>query len=138
MSYKTLMIIKCLVCLCFGPLLLFFPRQLLSLLGVPFGLGAAIMAREYGSALMGNTLLTWLARSADPSSARKAIIIYLFVYDAIALIAISIMQLQGAMNLLGWGIVAVYLFFTLGFGYLLLKERQPAGGSDVSPDFKHG
>jgi hypothetical protein len=123
MNYKTLMIIKCLVCLGFGPLLLFSPGQLLSLLGAPFGLGAAIMAREYGSALVGNTFLTWFARNADPSSARKAIIIYLFVYDAVALVAITILQLQGAMNLLGWGIVAVYLFFTFGFGHLLLKER---------------
>jgi len=48
------------------------------------------------------------------------------VYDAVALIAISIMQFQGAMNLLGWGIVAVYLFFTLGFGYLLIRQRQVA------------
>jgi hypothetical protein len=126
MNYKTLMIIKCLVCLGFGPLLLFFPGKLLSLLGAPFGLGAAIMAREYGSALVGNTLLTWFARNADPSSARKAIIIYLFVYDAVALVAITVMQLQGAMNSLGWGIVAVYLFFTFGFGYLLLKERPLA------------
>lgn len=125
MSYKTLMIIKCVVCLGFGPLLLFFPGQLMSLLGAPFGLGAAIMAREYGSALVGNTFLTWFARNTDPSSARKAIIIYLFVYDAVALVAITIMQLQGAMNSLGWGIVAVYLFFTFGFGHLLLKECRP-------------
>ena len=126
MSYKILMIVKCLVCLGFGPVLLFFPGQLLHLLGAPFGLGAAIMAREYGSALMGNAFLTWFARDADPSSARRAIIIYLFVYDAVALAAITIMQLRGAMNSLGWGIVAVYLFFTFGFGSLLQREFRPA------------
>ena len=126
MSYKTLIIIKCVVCLGFAPLLLFLPEQLLSLLGVPFGVGAAITAREYGAALTGNVFLTWFARNAGPSSTRTAIIIYLFVYDAVALVAISIMQLQGAMNLLGWGIVAVYLFFTVGFGLLLLKQRRLA------------
>ena len=126
MSYKTLTIVKCLVCLGFGPLLLFFPGQLLGLLGAPFGLGAAITAREYGAALMGNVFLTWFSRNAGPSSTRTAIIIYLFVYDAVALVAITIMQLQGAMNLLGWGIVAVYLFFTVGYGYLLLKQRRSA------------
>ena len=124
MSYKTLIIIKCVVCLGFGPLFLFLPEQLLSVLGAPFGPGAAITAREYGSALVGNAFLTWFARNAAPSSTRTAIIIYLFVYDAVALVAISIMQLQGAMNLLGWGIVAVYLFFTIGFGQLLLKQRR--------------
>jgi len=48
------------------------------------------------------------------------------VYDAVALVAMTIMQLQGAMNTLGWGIVLIYLFFTVGFGYLLIKERRPA------------
>jgi len=124
MNYKTLTIVKCLVCLGFGPLLLFFPGQLLGLLGAPFGLGAAITAREYGAALMGNVFLTWFARNAGPSSTRTAIIIYLFVYDAVALVAITIMQLQGAMNLFGWGIVAVYLFFTVGYGHLLLKQHR--------------
>jgi hypothetical protein len=28
--------------------------------------------------------------------------------------------------LLGWGIVAVYLFFTVGFGYFLLPQKKAA------------
>ena len=129
MRYKTLMIIKCLVCLGFGPLLLFFPGQLLPFLGATYGIGAAITAREYGAALIGNVLLTWFARNADSSSARTAIIIYFFVYDAVALVAMTILQLRGAMNWLGWGVVAIYLFFTLTFGYLLLRQgRQEADG----------
>ena len=128
MRYKTLMIIKCLVCIGFGPVLLFLPGQLLALIGAPFGMGAAIMAREYGAALMGNAFLTWFARNAGPSSTRTAIIIYLFVYDAVALVAITILQLQDAMNLLGWGLVAIYLFFTLAFGYLLLIQRHTEAG----------
>jgi F0F1-type ATP synthase membrane subunit c/vacuolar-type H+-ATPase subunit K len=128
MNYKTLMIVKFLVCLGFGPLLLFLPEQLLALLGAPFGVGAAITAREYGAALVGNAFLTWFARDASSSSTRTAIIIYLFVYDAIALVAITILQVQSAMNSLGWGIVAVYLFFTFAFGFLLLKQRHSAAG----------
>jgi len=31
--------------------------------------------------------------------------------------------LSGILNPLGWFIVAVYLFFTLGFGYLLLPKK---------------
>ncbi len=124
MKFKTVMIIKAIVCLGFGPLLLFVPGWLLNLLGSSFGPGAALTAREYGAALIGNLLLTWLARNAEESSAKNAIIWNLFVYDAIALVAILIIQLSGGLNLLGWGIVAVYLFFTLGFGYLLLPQRK--------------
>ncbi|MGC9348937.1 MAG: hypothetical protein ACP5JG_12410, partial [Anaerolineae bacterium] len=117
MQLKTLMIIKAIVCLGFGPLLLFLPGPLLNLLGSSFGPGAALTAREYGASLMGNLMLTWFARDAGPSVARRAIIIDLFVYDAIALIATLIIQLTGGLNLLGWGIVIIYLFFTVGYGY---------------------
>ena len=126
MKLKTLMIIKAIVCLGFGPLLLLVPGPLLTLLGSPFGPGAAFPAREYGASLMGNLMLTWFARNADESVARRAIIIDLFVYDAIALIVTLTTQLSGGLNLLGWGIVAIYLFFTLGFGYFLLPQKKAA------------
>lgn len=120
MKLKTLLIIKAVVCLGFAPLLLFLPGQLLNLLGTSFGPGAALTAREYGAALSGNLFLTWISRNAEASVARRAIIWHLFIYDAIALIATLIIQLSGGLNVLGWGIVAVYLFFTIGFGYFLL------------------
>lgn len=123
MKIKTLMIIKAVVCLGFGPLLLFVPGQLLNLLGTSFGPGAALTAREYGAALFGNLFLTWIARKAEDCVARRAIIWHLFIYDAIALIATLIIQLSGGLNVLGWGIVAVYLFFTIGFGYFLLPQN---------------
>lgn len=124
MKFKTLMIIKAIVCLGFGPLLLFLPGQLLNLLGTSFGPGAALTAREYGAALIGNLFLTWLARNAKDCIARRAIIWHLFIYDAIALIATLIIQISGGLNVLGWGIVAVYLFFTIGFGYFLFPKNR--------------
>ena len=124
MKLKTLMIIKAIVCLGFGPLLLFFPGWLLNLLGTTYGPGAALTAREYGATLIGNMLLTWFARNAGKSIARKAIIIHLFVYDAIALVATLIIQLSGGLNTLGWSIVFVYFFFTVGFGYFLIQENK--------------
>lgn len=126
MKFKTLMVIKAVVCLGFGPLLLFFPGPLLTLLGSSFGPGAAITAREYGAALIGNLMLAWFARNGEESVLRRAIVLNLFVYDAIAFIAMLLIQLSGGMNQLGWGIVAVYLFFTLGFGYFLLPQKKAA------------
>jgi len=69
-------------------------------------------------------MLTWFARNVEKSVARKAIIIHLFVYDAIALIFTLFIQLTGGLNMLGWGIVFVYLFFTVTFGYLLVQENK--------------
>ena len=124
MKFKTLMVIKAVVCVGFGPLLLFWPGPLLTLLGSSFGPGAAITAREYGAALLGNFMLTWYARNADESVARRAIVWDLFVYDAVALVAILLIQISGGMNPLGWGIVAIYFFFAVGFGSFLLPGRR--------------
>ena len=126
MKFKTLMIIKAVVCLGFAPILLLAPGPLLKLLGVSYGAGAALLAREYGAALCGNLMLTWFARNADASVARRAIILALFVYDAVAFVVTLIIQLSGGLNVLGWGIVVLYLFFAAGFGYLLLPQKTSA------------
>jgi hypothetical protein len=126
MKFKTVMIIKAIVCLVFGPLLLIVPEWLLTLLGSTHCAGTALTAREYGSALIGTLLLTWIARNAEITIARQAIIWNLFVYDLIALVVTLVIQLSGGLNFLGWGIVIVYLFFTITFGYLLLPKAKTA------------
>jgi hypothetical protein len=124
MKFKTLMIIKAVVCLAFGPILLFFPAPLLTLLGTSFSAGVALTARQYGATVFGNLMLTWFARNAEKSIARRAIILDLFVYDAIALVVTLIIQISGGLNILGWVVVFVYLFFTIGFGYFLLPQGK--------------
>lgn len=124
MSFKNLMIIKALVCLVFGILLLSIPETLLSLFGAVLGDGGMFTAREYGSSLIGNLFLCWFARNSADSDARRAIILALFTYDLVAFIMTSIIVLAGVLNLLGWSVAVIYLFFTIGFGYFLV--RTPA------------
>jgi hypothetical protein len=122
MKFKTLMVIKAVVCLVFGIPLVVLPGALLSFLGTTIGPGGTFTAREYGAALFGNLMLTWHARNAGESDARSAIILALFVYDAIGFVVSLLAQLSGVLNPLGWFIVVVYLFFTLGFGYFLIVK----------------
>lgn len=124
MSFKNLMIIKALVCLVFGILLLAIPDKLLSIFGATLGDGGMFTAREYGSALFGNLFLCWFARNAADSDARRAIILALFVYDLIAFVMTTLTVISGVLNLLGWSIAVIYLFFTIGFGYFLVKPTQ--------------
>jgi len=121
MNFKNLMVIKALVSLSFGILLLAIPDILFSIFGTTLGDGGMYTAREYSAALFGNTLLCWFAKNAAESDARKAIIIALFVYDLIGFIVTALTVIAGVLNPLGWLIVFVYLFFTLGFGYYLIK-----------------
>lgn len=122
MKLSNLMVIKAIVCLVFGILLVLVPGLLLSLYGVTLGPGGIFMARLYGASLVGNLMLSWFARNAVDSEARQAIVLDLFVYDAIGLVVALLAQLSGLMNPLGWSIVVIYLFLTLGFGYFQIAK----------------
>jgi hypothetical protein len=122
MKLKNLLILKAIVSLAFGIPLLLFPDKLLSIFGLTLGAEGIFMAREYGGALLGIFALCWFARNSEASKALTAIIIFGFIYDVANLIVSSLTQLSGLMNPLGWSIVAIYLFFTIGFGYFLVKK----------------
>jgi hypothetical protein len=129
MRFKTLMVIKALVCLVLGIALLLFPGALFSIFGVNLGAGGTFPAREYGSALFGILMLTWFARKVPESTARTAIILALFIYDALGFVVTLIARIEGVLNALGWLIAAIYLFFALGFGYLLTIKPGAAQNS---------
>ena len=126
MKFQTLMIIKAVVCLALGVPILLMPDFMYSVFGVTLGPGGAVPAREYGAALIGTLMITWFARNAQASDARWAIALGYCVYDAIGFVVALLATLAGVMNLLGWSVVAIYLFFAVGFGYFLVNRPQPA------------
>lgn len=126
MKYKTLMIIKALVCLCLGVPILLATIFTYSLFGAALNPAGVFAAREYGASLIGNLMLTWFARNAIESDARRAIILALCIYDAIGFVITLIAQITGVLGPLGWFAAAIYLFFALGFGYFLLPQKKTA------------
>jgi len=126
MTFKNLMIIKAVVCLGFGIILVFVPGVLMDFLGSSLGPGGTFLGRVYGAGLFGTLMLTWFARTAAESEARRPILLHLFVYDAIGLIVTVLAVISGVLNALGWSIVAVYLLITLGSGYLLTTKPSTA------------
>lgn len=129
MKLKTLLIIKAIVCLCLGIPILLVPHFMYSIFGASLADGGAFAAREYGAAMIGILMLTWFARNSQESEARWAIILALFVYDAIGFVVTLITILSGVLNPLAWMIVALYLFLALGFGYFLIQKKEPKQGN---------
>jgi len=125
MKFKTLMLIKAAVCLVLGLPILLVPRIFYGLFGASLGAGGLFAAREYGASLLGNLMVTWFARDATASGARRAIILGLCLYDAIGFVVTLIATITGVLNPLGWLAVVLYLFFALGFGYFLVDRPQP-------------
>ena len=121
MKFKTIMVIKAIVCLLIFPVFLFIPEQFANLAGVPFAIGAAYLARLYGATLVGNMLLCWFGRNAEKGPVRQAIVLDLFFYDLIGFIAVMIFYFNGTLNSFVSGLI--YLFFTVGFGIFLFPKK---------------
>lgn len=126
MTFRTLLVVKALVCLVFGVFLLAAPGVLFGLLGGTLGAAGMFAAREYGAAMIGALLLMWLAKDVVASDARRAILLDLLVYDGIGVIITVAAILSGVLNALGWGVVGVYLLFTVWSGLVLLAGRPAA------------
>lgn len=124
MKFKTLMIIKAVVCLVLGVPILLVPKFFYSLFGASLNPAGMIAAQEYGASLMGNMLVTWFGRNAEESIARRAVMLGLCIYDAIGVVVMLIGLLTGQLNWLGWGAAAIYLFFAVGFGYFYLRSPK--------------
>ncbi len=127
MKFKTMMVIKAVVCLVMGAWLMFFYKSIAALLG-----GSALVnslsvfhAQEYPGAMFGIMLITWFGRNAVESDLRRGVIWGLVVYDAIGVVISVIATLNGTFNFLGWSIAALYLFLTVGFAYFLVKPPTP-------------
>ena len=101
----------------FGLTFVFMPETTLALYGIILSPGGVPIARLFGVALLEFALLAWLARNAGDSEARKAIILAVFVGEAVGFIVALLGQLSGVVNHLGWSTVAIYLLLALGFGY---------------------
>jgi hypothetical protein len=126
MKLKTLMIIKAVVCLVLGLPILLVPGFFYGVFGATLSAAGMFAAREYGASLIGNLMVTWFARNAAASKARWAIILGLFLYDAIGFVITLQAVLSGLFNPLGWLAVGIYLFFALGYGYFLFSNREPS------------
>ena len=127
MPIKTLMIINAIIAIVFGIALVIIPGQFLSLYGPIPDEPMKNIGQLFGAALIGFALLTWTARNATDSDARKAIVFALFVANGIGFIVALIGQLSNVLNQLGWSTVVIYLLLTFGWGYFQFSKPASSG-----------
>lgn len=126
MKLSVFLTIVAVVAFIFGILCILIPGALLSLYGISLSAGGQVVARLFGAALLGYSVLTWSARKAEDSEARKAIIFALFVGETLGFVVALIAQLAGAVNALGWSTVVIYFLLALGFCYFQFRKRSAA------------
>ena len=117
MKLRNLFIFNVVLAFVFGVALVLVPTQLVSFYGGTLGDNGIYIARLAGAAFLGISVLTWSARNATDSEARRAIVLAYFIANAIGFIVALRGQLAGPEYPLGWSNVVIYLLLALGYGY---------------------
>jgi len=118
MKLNNLMVIKAVIVVVFGITFVLVPTTVMSFYGVTLNQGGAVMTQLFGAAFILLGILLWSARNAPRSDvALRAIVLAVVVGDLLGFIIALLAQLNGVMNALGWGNVALYLLLAFGFGY---------------------
>lgn len=117
MKLNIIMIINAVVALIYGIAFVLVPVQVLSMYGVAGDAPVAFMSQLFGATLIGFAVLSWSARNAVDSDARRAIVLALFIAFAVGFMVALMGALEGFMNPLSWLTVVIYLFFASCFGY---------------------
>ncbi len=132
MKLSALMIVNAIIAVLFGLGFVFAPSQVASFYSPEVGTAEAgavleVVAQLFGAALLAFAVLTWVARNAPDSEARRAILLALFSGDAVGFVIALIAQIGGTVNALGWSTVAIYLLLAIGFGYFrFMAKAEPA------------
>jgi hypothetical protein len=126
MNLRSLMVINTVIAGVFGIGFVLIPWQVLSLYGIQPNPAINFIGELFGAALLAFAVLTWTARNAADSDARKAIIRALFIGDALGFLMALIAQLGAVVNNIGWSTVIIYLFLAVSFGYFHFTKPSAA------------
>lgn len=94
-------------------LLAFDPNLIFQWTGLVLGDAGTLLGRILGLVYLGIAIELWFVRSNADLPARNALLLTGVDFAVVALLVQ--VQLAGLMNVLGWGLIAVYLGSGLGF-----------------------
>lgn len=117
MKMRNVFLLNTVVSLLFALGLLLVPAVLLDLFGFSINDGTKLLGQLIGVELLVGGLVTFFAKDSTDFNTRQGINLSNLVACAIGFIVSLGGTLSGAMNSLGWVIVAIYLLLALGFGY---------------------
>ena len=119
MKLSTLFSIFGIVSLILGIVLLLFPNQMMSLLGISSLDNLSVMLiRFIGGFTLSLGMMSWFVRDAEASKARDAIILGLTLGNAIAAIIIIWSALSGIFTFLIWVEAALFVLFAAAFFFV--------------------
>ena len=125
MKLKTLLVISSVVAVLFGLSFMFFPVWSEAAYGVNLDMGGQLMARYFGSALLGVGALIWFVRNISQPEAQRAIATGLFITMVAGFLVAVYDRALGIENALAWSTIVLYLLFSIGYGYFAFRKPKP-------------
>jgi hypothetical protein len=123
MKIKTMMTIKAIVVFFFGLGFIFVTKSLMSIYGMSTDIGGIVAGKLLGQMYLVISLLLWLCRNSTDNITKSAFARGITIGDAVGTAVSLWAVLSGGMNWLGWSAVVIYLFFTIGFGYFVIRPE---------------
>lgn len=108
----------------FGLAFILIPGPFTELCGEDLTEGGLNITRLLGAAFIGFAVLTWQAREANDSRARRAILLAFLISFSLGFIISLISQVTVALNAIGWSTVVIYLLFAAAYGYFQFKQPE--------------
>ena len=125
MKVKLFLIITAVLAFLFGIVFLLAPARIPASHGITADPGMKHMAQFFGSGLLALAVLSWATRNTPDSTARRAIVLALFVYWTLGTIVATLWQLTGIPEVSGWSTVVFHAPLAVIFGYFAIRYRGP-------------
>jgi hypothetical protein len=122
MKLKTLFIINAIIILPSGLSFLIAPAYFMSISGITLSTGGQYLVQLLGVAYIAISVLCWLIKNAEDSTALRAIIASSFVHTGLGTIIAAYAQISGVVNSYGWITVVLYFSLSVSYGYFLFKK----------------
>jgi len=120
---NTLFTISLVIEFLFGMGFILMPSTLVGLFGENLTGFGIIIARLFGSALLGLVVLMGFGRSSSQPDTKRAVLASMFTYYVISSIFAVMAQFSGSVSPLGWGTLLLRLFLMIAFGIFLFRRQ---------------
>lgn len=117
MTLQNMFLINSGVSVFFSLVFLLMPAIMLDLLGMSIGPTDKLLLQFFGAQLLATGLITLFALKTKELRSQRTITLAYFIAYGIGFIVALGGMLSTVMNILGWGIVLVFLLLAIGFGY---------------------
>ena len=126
MKLSTLILIMALLSLVWGAGFILLPGSMWSMYGLALDSNGIYVSRELGTIFFMLGIILWFARKDPGSPALRAIVVGLFIGNALGFIVTLIGQFSSGVNAMGWVGAVLYALLAFGFGYYALKAPREA------------